>query len=275
MQFFFKILVLAFFHSGIWASSLGVALSPQDCWVKTKNSPRRGNCGFLLVIKRSRAGFLLSCFPSAHLSIRSTAFHGFDGSQGGLQCCNFILKCLETITARIFFHSEIHYRIFEFCSMLFSATSWLHTDSHSRQAKDGQSRSFFTVEGHVVVRDGHQMHVFPRGPECGEQTIADPPSLAYSCLCDDGETPRDLPCPLHPPLWWMGPGDWCSAFTLVLSETTCLELRRCALLQLFSILLQETWAVSCNIRLRYFSLLYIYKNQTEDESIHGSTLTCL
>jgi len=50
----------------------------------------------LLVIKRSRVGFLLSCFPSAHLSVCITAVHGFSMEFGGLRHCNFILEGLET-----------------------------------------------------------------------------------------------------------------------------------------------------------------------------------
>lgn len=179
--------------------SLNFGCFPLASGLLSKNSPRRGNCGLLLVIKRSRAGFLLSCFPSAHLSICSTAFHGFDGSQGGLQCCNFILKRLETITARIFFTLRFitgYLNSAQCCSL--RHPDYMRTLTLGRPRKV-RARSFFTVEGHVVVRDGHQRHVFPRGLECGELTIADPPSLAYSCLCDDGETPRDLPCPLHPP----------------------------------------------------------------------------
>lgn len=98
----------------------------------------------------------------------------------------------------------------------------LITYGHSFSA--GQGRP--DPEGRVDVRDSGQALVFPW--VSGELTIADPSSLAYSCLCGDGEIPRDLPCPLHPPPWWMGPGEWCSAFTLILSETTCLEPHRCS-----------------------------------------------
>ncbi len=194
-----------FENCGISATTLGVALSPQD--LLSQNSPHRGNCGLLLVIKRSRAGFLLSCFRSAHLSICSTAFHGFDGSQGDLQCCNFIPKHLETITARISFTLRFitgYFNSVQCCSLRHPNYMRTLTLGRPRMVR---ARSFFIIEGHVGVRDGHQIHVFPRGPECGELTKADPPSLAYSCLCDDRETPRDLPCPLHPLPWWMGPGD--------------------------------------------------------------------
>ncbi len=153
---------------------------------------------FALVIKRSRAGFLLSCFPSAHLSICSTAFHGFDGSQGDLQCCNFIPKHLETITARISFTLRFitgYFNSVQCCSL--RHPNYMRTLTLGRP-RTVRARSFFIIEGHVGVRDGHQIHVFPRGPECGELTKADPLSFAYSCLCDDRETPRDLPCPLHP-----------------------------------------------------------------------------
>lgn len=152
----------------------------------------------------SRAGFLLSCFPSAHLSICSTAFHGFDGSQGDLQCCNFITKHLETITARVLFTLRFitgYYNSVQCCSL--RHPDYMQTLTLSRP-RTVRARSF-TIEGHVVVRDGHQMHVIPRGPECGELTKADPPSLAYSCLCDDRETPEGPALPPSPSALMDGP----------------------------------------------------------------------
>lgn len=96
--------------------------------------------------------------------------------------------------------------------------------------KTTRARSLWAIEGHVNVRDSHQVLVFPRGSECGELTIADSFSLVYSCLCDDRKTRETCPAPFTLPPWWMDSWERCSAFTLVVFETT-----RLTLLQRFSI----------------------------------------